>query len=477
MKIHRMISVLLLAVFLSAFVIGGERAMKPANPDDIGLQLIGEAISIEELINIHPSPVLAYSDKSNHFLVVYDDPSENGNVKGRFVDAASGKLTGDDFDIGRTDAYEGNPDVAYDPYNDVFLVVYTSEKCAGEPERCSDEIKGRLVEEPDLNGAAQAESPLGPNEFTVASQWATGENLADPRVAYNADDHQYLVVFRAGFGDYADLAMMYGQMLSSDKDLPELKGPEDGFFLNITFDYYYSPEVAWASESGTFLVVNVETDTLILENATFSIIKAQWLYDTYQGGEEQVIGTSQIAPLFPFSKFCYVPIVAYDPISDSYTVVFSYDKKGEAREGMTIYAQRLTGEFDPTGSAYFIGEPFPIEKDLSMYFTYFSPVITYSGPGDTMHVTYIAFENNTGVASDITSLYLRALHGSQVSHRTLIRQGKKDLPISFPNLAGALQGLSLVVWNEEPTFDYWDILGQRVRTFDMTYLPSIFNKN
>jgi len=474
MKTHRFISILLLAVFLSAFIAGGERPLHLEKTQDIGRQTIGDVIQLTNTKNDEHVDAVAYSDKSKHYLVVFtDSDSNNGDVKGRFVDAATGKLTGDVFNIAWTEAGEGNSDVAYDPYNDVFLVVYESDTCGGEPWECKGDIKGRLVEEPNLNGSSLAESPLGPNEFTIASQSTLGRNPADPRVAYNQDDHQYLVVFRSGFGLYSDLQELHGQMLSSHKELPVRLGPDAGFDIYSTVDYYYYPDVAWASGSGNFLVVYVQTDKPNLEDATYSDIFAHWLYDTYQDGATQEIGSYGVAPRYPLSKFCGRPAVAYDPTTDSYTVAFSYDKKGEDWEDVTVYGQRLTAEFafpkDPG-----IGEPFPVETDLSMYFAYFRPAISYTGPGDTMHVTYRAFENNPGIENDKTSIYLLALNGSQVGTPTHVYRAKKGEEIFGLAIARSMSGYSIVAWDEWPNPSNNGIYAQRVGTFDMTYLPSIF---
>jgi len=479
MNTNRALSILILAVLTTAFVGAVEVPLAPEKPQDTELQLVGDLISIRESIYQFPSLTLAYSDKSNVYLVVYAHALDdyNKDIFGQFVDAATGKLIGQEFQIASSDVWEDSPDVEYDPYKDVFLVVYDSETCTTEPDECVPDIKGRVVEEPVNNDSSLAESPLAPNEFTVAVPQSTGFSIYEPKIAYNRDDHQYLVVYRSGFGGYADTTDLRGQMLRSHKETPVRLGPEKGFHISGTAGYYYLPDVAWASKSSTFLVIAEMTDEKSPEFATYQQLAADWLHDTYQGTSSQVIsGWGKICPRPPLTKFCTNPAVAYDPLNDSYTIVFNYDKKGENWDEMTIYGQRLSGEFK-TNEEFFLGDPFPIETNLNKHDEYFSPEISYSGLDSTMHVPYHAKVNFTGSENDYHVLYLRALNGSQVSSPLKVRDSSKESYLSSTPLASSLNGQSLVIWGEDFSVEWWDLFGQRVGTYYFAnYLPSIFKQ-
>lgn len=472
MNIHRIISILLLAVFLSAFVPNGDDPLIPHETEEYQLQPIGDVIEISKYGRLYIDSA-AYSDKTKQYLVVYGKDTNNDDVYGRFVDAATGELTGDEFEIAGTSASEGPADVVYDPYNDVFLVVYMSGGCGtGE---CRFLIKGRLVNEPILNGSSLAESPLNPNEFIVADQDYSDFTLFNPRVAYNSLDHQFLVVFeryRVGeLGAYS----IYGRMLSSNKEQPVGLGLDYGFRV-ASFspdEFVFNPDVSWASERGNFLVVFSGTDDIDPDLAEFSKIYAYWLYETYQDGADQVFSAYKIAPHGPLSKFCRRPSVAYDPTSDTYTVVYVYSKqKGDWKE-LTIYGQRVKSEFTLPDVPQ-IGDPFPIENDFDMYYPYVPPSIVYAGPGAAMHIAYTANKES----EDYFPIYMRKLDGTNVGAATLVF-GKKD---GARNSAGALAsstpGNSIVAWHHEPLAGKQKILAQRIGTFEMqkTFLPSIFKE-
>lgn len=475
MKINRVISVLFLAAFTTGFVLVGQGSLFPAKIADVNVQTIGDVITIKKSIVENSIPQLAYSDKTNHYLVVFDEESSTYDIFGRFVDANTGIPAGDVFEIAASDAEEYSPDVVYDPFNDVFLVVWESKICGEEQEECEDKIHGRIVEEPDLKNPTQSESLLGLNEFTIATEWTSNAVLSDPKVAYNEDDHQYLVVFRAGIGEYSSLNEMNGQMLTSDAELPAVLGPPSGFNL-ATFGggYFFDPDVAWSSENSSFLAVVVETDSQGIVGRTHQDIYAIWIYDTYQGGASQKFGFGRIAPGSPLSKFCGNPSVAYDPTNDTFTVVFDYDATGDDDEGLTIYGQLVNADW--YADEVVIGDPFPIEVDLSKHIAFVTPAISYAGSGGTMFVVYTAREKSSNPDDEIYSLFLRVVNDSDAGQRILVRKAKDLQPIVYrPALGSSIKGFTMAVWEEEISNDVYDLLGQRIGTFfDRDYLPTIF---
>lgn len=479
MYTHRLISILMLTVFLSAFNIGGDSPHIPSKTENISLGLIGEVIPINETENETANPAVAYSDKSNHYLVVYED-NNTGDIKGRFIDAANGQLTGEEFDITSSVDEEFNPDVVYDPINRVFLVVYTSVKYLGNPTTLipSDvelAIKGKLVEEPEPKNSVSINAPTVLDEFYIAGP-DVAFVFANPKVAYNREDQEFLVVFTSGNHGWEELDMLKGQMLSSHPTLPVRLGPSTGFIIENTPGSYHSLDVAHSGKSsGEFLAVVAEADTPDAANATITSIEAFYLYGTYGSGGPRLDIHERVAPTNPLTKFCHDPVLAHDPTTNSYTVVFNYGNNKFNEEDWVVYGQRLkeivSSTIDPL-----IGEPFPIETDSSKYSKYISPGITYSGPEDEMQVIYIGEEDVPGPNNDKNAIYVRTVAGTELGPRTLVRESQPDSGIYSAVIAGSKPASSIVVWDEDYDEEKTDILGQRIGTFNLTFLPSILQE-
>jgi hypothetical protein len=380
------------------------------------------------------------------------------------------------LDIASTNLDESAPDVVYDPHNNVFLVVYISGACGGDPWECEDEVKGILIEEPDLNGPSRVEIPEAPNEFTVASQVSNGFSAGFPVVAYNKEDRQYMVAFLGCDIDQpADYYVLFGQMLESDSELPKILGPAEGFLITGAMDLYWGLDIAWSYKSSTFLLVTVITDSDNPDFQTYSNIVARWLHDTYQDGASQDIGGWQIAPRYPLSKFCYEPQVAYDPSSDSFTVVFEYDVKGDDWDDLTLYGQRLTGEYKHPDYP-FLGEPFSIASDLSMYNPYYSAFISYAGSKDTMFVAYAARKPIPGPENDQLIILLRSLNGSKVGPAASVYDGKGGDENYVRAVATSKPEHSIIVWNHVPLSGNDGIYARRIGPQNLTYLPNILKE-
>jgi hypothetical protein len=89
MKLYRIvISILLLAVFTTAFTVAGEIPQKPGGPNDKGIGPVGDVISITQTKNFEYASAAAYSDNIDMYLVVYEEQINNNiDVMGRFVNA------------------------------------------------------------------------------------------------------------------------------------------------------------------------------------------------------------------------------------------------------------------------------------------------------------------------------------------------------------------------------------------------------
>ncbi|MBU1879940.1 MAG: hypothetical protein KJ734_13425, partial [Chloroflexi bacterium] len=274
-------------------------------PVTIDPRLEGGIINVGNLSMDQNNPAVAYSTASGQYLVVFESSSGNGNILGRFVNGTTGALLGSFFYVAEGTGREAAPDVAYDAYQNRFLVVYEDGNVG------SRNVAGRLV-----YGSYQSSgSQMPATEPTMIAGDAADEY--DPAVAYNANDRQFAVVY------LRSTYMVYGRMLGSGSVSPLLLSA--GFQIwNHVSGSAHDPDVAWGSGGNTFLAAwhrerppdQVEPDYIAIA----------YLYETYQGGGSQVYGTWTIAPYDsgsdPLTTDCSSPAVAYDPAANAYVVVF-----------------------------------------------------------------------------------------------------------------------------------------------------------
>jgi len=446
-------------------------------PVTIDPRLEGGLVYVAYITNDQDTPAVAYSTASGQYLVVFESDSNNGDILGRFVSARTGQLLGSVFYITSSPFTQLDPDVAYDPYRDRFLVVWEERVCLGVPQHCYYVIQGRLV-----YGGYRGEAYFPGPQFTVASEWSSitsGFDLRNPAVAYNADDHQFLVVYRRGHEYYSStFTDIYGQMLSSHSREPNRLGPLKGFQIrSYTSRTVASPDVAWSKDGNTFLAVwNVERDS------EADYIAAAYLYDTYQGGGTQVYAKRWlIAPYDrgsdPLTNDCSEPAVAYDPVAKAYVVVFEHRESGGTLGIRTIHGQRVRPEYNTNTFRYDADYAFPIETntDATRFFGHYQPDIAFSGLSDEMHVVYRSYRYVSWTLS-YHWINDRALHGTSVKPRLQIRYRKEGL--EDPAVAGSHNGRCLVVWREEDVPGDWDILGQRVWPAPINvYMPIVVQRH
>lgn len=232
-----------------------------------------------------------------------------------------------------------SPDVAYNPQNDLFLVVwYADHDVDGE-----NEIHVRLIG-PDGTplGSSFAISDMGPDGDT-------GYDATNPAVAYNPVDNQFLVVWRGnddGVGFDGEFEI-FGQRLTGDTALQV--GANDFRITDVgpagsPVNGAGDPHVVHNSTNNQYLVVWTANEGLGgLDNNEYEIY-GQRLSST--GGQ---IGTndfriSQVGPDGNPAYRVFSSAVAYNSTSNEYMVVWSGDDNTAPlidNEG-EIFGQRLS---------------------------------------------------------------------------------------------------------------------------------------
>ena len=182
-------------------------------------------------------PAVAYNSVHDEFLVVWHaDVSGINGIFGTFVDSA-GLPLGPSFAIGDPGVNQFRADVAYDPANDRYLVVWMS-GYSGDLQ-----IFGRFI------------PPAGPSTtypvFTIAS---AAPDRYDPSVAFNPSLGEYLVVWQNYNASTAN--WISAQRWAADGSgaitpvLTITSGPQ----------YRIRPKVAWNDLTFGYLIVYERTD-------------------------------------------------------------------------------------------------------------------------------------------------------------------------------------------------------------------------
>lgn len=163
------------------------------------------------------SPHVAYNATNNQYLVVWNGPSKvksQSEIWGQGLSAKGeqlGKGNGD-FLISQVSTNIGSdrdasvPQVVYNGSSNEYLVVFQANGVAGVDNVQANEVFGQRI-----NAATLAE--IGPNDFRISNTPGSFRNRADnPRVAFNSQDKEYLVVWRGIRKDTP--SEIFGQRLS-----------------------------------------------------------------------------------------------------------------------------------------------------------------------------------------------------------------------------------------------------------------------
>jgi hypothetical protein len=436
-----------------------------------------------ELIPINPysysslgESAAAYSTRTGQYLVLWEGDTE-GSIKYKYIDGTTGETLGPSHQyLLEEDGY--NPDVVYDKLYDRFLVVWDELNCLGIPAKCYYVIKGRL-----MRGRYQDGNVYAGDALTIASEHSTstaGYDLREPAAAYNETDHQYVIVYRYGRESAGAYYSIYGQMLGAGEKQPqELTDPFSGFEIRTypSEVEVVKPDVTWSQDGGTFLAVwqkyhETNTDEIV----------GRYLYDYYRSGFGQVYGdgATKLAPYNegpdPLTYDCSFPSIAYDRSNKNYVVVFEYKGGTDFASPFSVYAQRLKGAYDPTSKR--INYAFSVEAADSQAEYQVRPEIVYSGLEADMYVVYISWDFNDP-GPDFYRVFERTLRAAEVMPRLKIREGKGDISMDDPVIAGTDDGRALVVWDEtNPTYGgaARDIFGQRIKPPGLITLPIVIKE-
>jgi hypothetical protein len=277
--------------------------------------LIGTSFTISTGERSLGGSAVAYVVGADHLLVVWTDyrnrSISGANIWGQLVQA-NGTLVGANFPI--TDALtdQFKPAVAYSEGSQQFLVVWVD--CRDNVSTCSQSMQsgttifGQLV---DINGNLVGESfPI----TTVSGKYA------QPAVAYNMVDEQFLIVWEDNRDTATFQADIYGQRMSGAGTF--LGG---NFPISIASGHQRQPVIKYSPIDNQFLVV--------------------WIDE--QSGSGRVMGQAisggglLLGDPFPLSNEQQnqrSPAIAYDAINNQFLVIWE-DSRNASTAGTDIFGQ------------------------------------------------------------------------------------------------------------------------------------------
>ena len=238
-----------------------------------------------------------------------------------------------------------SPDVAYNPDDNEYLIVWKGNGLTGVGQQRVQEIFGQRI-----NAASGAE--IGA-DFRISNMSDAGKGWGadEPQVVYNGTAHEYLVVWN-GTANYGapDVAFeIYGQRLSrtgseAGADF-RISNATDLGKVNTSFARASThADVAWNSAGNQYLVVwsgAGESGETIKTEVYGQLLAAT---GTSVGNDFRISSTSDQGSNFSASG----PVVAYNSVNNRYLVVWQGGFKKEQQT--EIWGQSLTDQGKQLGA-------------------------------------------------------------------------------------------------------------------------------
>lgn len=353
-------------------------------------------------------PAVAYNPNANEYLIVWQGEDDLGLSDGEF-EIFGQRLSGAGLEVGSDDfrisdmgpdgdnAYDAvNPDVAYNPITNGYIVVWEGDDSTLPLVDNDFEIFAQRL---DATGAA-----IGANDLRISDMGLDGDGLHDaeqPAIAVNAISGEAIVVWAADdntlplvdgeseiFGQR--LSLLGGEIGANDFRISDM-GPNG----DVAFDGF-APDIAFNSTDNEFLVVWEGEDTVDGETE---------IYVQRLSGTGAEIGVNDLRitnvgpagdPLFDANQAS----VSYNAGANEYTVVFSADGGAGLGDGdLEIFGQRLDG-----ATAAEIGDDDFRLSDMGSVegetaFDALTPAVVFAGAsGDAMIVW--SGDDGTGTTGD-----------------------------------------------------------------------------
>ena len=347
---------------------------------------------------------VAYNSHDNRYLVVWHGEDDAGalvndeyEIYGQRLDADGDPVGTDDFRLsdmgpdGNTDYEAGASAVAYGSTANEYLVVWYGDDNTAPLVDDEYEIFGQRL--------SASGSQVGTNDFRISDMG--GDDRCDafaPAVAYNSQDHEYLVVWH---GDDDASPLVDGENEIFGQRVNAATGARIGLAFRISdmgpdgdinFDAYY-PDAAYNSQNNEYLVVwYSDDDRGILVDEELEI----WGQRLDADGSPLGDNDFRISSMGPDGSAAYDavrPAVAYNSLANEYLVVWRGDTNTPplVGEDFEIFGQRLNATGRPVGTNDFrISDMGP--DGISRYNAHY-PAVAYNSTDNEYLVVWYGDDN------------------------------------------------------------------------------------
>ncbi len=390
---------------------------------------------------------VAYNNVNNEYLVVWEgdddiEPLVDGELEifGQRIDAATGAEVGpNDFRIsdmgpdGDVTFEGGEPQVAYNSINNLYLVVWEGDDNTPPFVNEEFEVHGQLID-----GATGSE--IGA-DFRISDAGPDGLNSRDagvPAVAWDSIANRFLVVWEADDTDAGTpnhKNEIHGQLLDgasgAEVGTNDFRISDMGQNDDPEFDAREAA-VAFKTVNYEFLVVwRGEDDTGDLVFDEFEIFCQR--IDAATGAEAGLndVRISDVGPDGDTQYNAHSPAVAWNSGINEYLVVWRADdiSNGQANDEFEVYGQRLEGA---TGAEIGVND-FRIsdmgpEGDPAFWAK--EPSVAYSVVDNGYLVAWEGIDDGQGLGADKVEIFVQRIdaNGSEV--------GVNDLRVSHTGTEG-----------------------------------------
>ncbi len=420
------------------------------------------------------SAAVAYNSVNNEYLVVWEgdddiEPLVDGELEifGQRIDALTGAEIGpNDFRIsdmgpdGDTTYEGGEPAVAYNSINNLYLVVWEGDDDTPPFINEEFEIHGQLID-----GATGSEIGTDFRISDVGPDGLASRDAGPPAIAWDSISNRFLVAWEADDTDSAGTPNhkneIHGQLL--DGPTGAEIGPND--FRISDMGQNDDPEfdareaaVAFNSVNHEFLVVwRGEDDTGDLVFDEFEIFCQR--IDAATGAELGLndFRISDVGPDGDTDYNAHNPAVAYNPANNEYLVVWRADDiaNGLADNEFEVYGQLIDGE---TGSEIGVND-FRISDmgpDGDPAFFAKEPTIAFSDADNEFMVAWEGIDDS--LVADKTEIFVQRIdgNGSEVGENDLRAshtgaEGNGAADALDPGIAyGSGRDQFMVAWGADP---------------------------
>ncbi|MEM1120215.1 MAG: T9SS type A sorting domain-containing protein [Bacteroidota bacterium] len=379
---------------------------------------------------------VAHNTIDGNYLIVWrGDANRNGLVDGEFeifgqLVSSQGFFIGQSFrisDMGPNgnatfDALE--PSVVYNATENEYLVVWGGDDNSNGLIDDEFEIYGQLLNAKGVE--------IGTNDFRISDRGPNGNvdfDAIEPRVAYNAADNEYLVVWQGNDNrnDFIDFeAEIYGQRLNANGmeiGVNDFRISDMGPDGNTSFDAR-DPSVTYNGTTNEYLVVwEGEDDTNGVVDGE-SEIYGQRLD---ANGVEIGINDFRISDMGPNGNAdfdAFDPSVTYNTVDNEYLVVWRGDDNtdGLIDDELEIFGQRLNANGVEIGTNDFrISD---MGSNGNANFDAFDPSVTYSNVDNEYLIVWTGEDNSNGLVNEEFEIFGQRLNAAG------IETGANDFRIS-----------------------------------------------